>query len=230
MSELIALVDTETTGTDPSKDVVIEASWALVQVSTAKVLEVHSRLFAAEANAAEAINGIPVELLQSAQVSRQAYTDAVSDQDVAIVLPKDVSCIVAHNAEFDRQWRAFGPAGLPWLDTRDWRWPRASADSTLVAIALAHGVGVTSAHRAYTDVLTMAALLERVHEMGVTLAEQLEYARLLRQTYEALVPFAEKDKAKSAGFKWEPERKRWVRRMLPEDVAKLEFKTRVVTP
>jgi DNA polymerase III subunit epsilon len=226
-SELIALIDTETTGVDPKKDAVIEASWALVQVSTAKVVEVHSRLFAHASNDAAAINGIPVELLSAAQVSRQALIDAIEEQGMGVALPKNVTAIVAHNAEFDRQWRIFGPTSLPWLDTRDWRWPRASADSKLVEIALAHGVGVTSAHRAYTDVLTMAALLERVHEV-VPLAEQLEYARRPRQLFEAVVSFDDKDKAKSAGFRWEPDRKRWVRRMLPEDVAKLGFKTRAV--
>lgn len=216
MSELIALIDTETTGTDPSKGaVVIEASWALMHVATAKVLEIHSRLFRETSNPAESINGIPVALLEE------------GDEPEPVVLDSRVTAIVAHNAEFDRQWKVFRPLELPWLDTRDWRWPRASADSKLVEIALAHGVGVTSAHRAYTDVLLMAALLERVHEV-VPLADQLEYARRPRQLFEALVSFEEKDKAKSAGFKWEPDRKRWVRRMLPEDVAKLGFRTRAV--
>lgn len=215
MDEMIALVDTETTGTDPKKDAVIEASWALVQVSTAKVLEIHSRCFRAIANPAEAINGIPVALLEE------------GDEPEPVVLDSRVTAVVAHNADFDRQWGVFRPLELPWLDTRDWRWPKASADSKLVEIALAHGVGVASAHRAYTDVLLMAALLERVHET-VPLAEQLEYARRPRQLFEAIVSFEEKDRAKSAGFKWEPDRRRWVRRMLAEDVAKLGFRTRAV--
>jgi DNA polymerase III subunit epsilon len=218
VNELIAVVDTETTGVDATADRVIEASWALVQVATAKVLELHSYLFHSTVNPAEPINGIPVVLL------------ALADEPEPVVLDRRVTAVVAHNAEFDRQWEVFRPLELPWLDTRDWRWPRASADSTLVQVALAHGVGVVAAHRAYTDVLTTCALLERVHEMGVSLSEQLEYARRPRQTYEALVSFAQKDLAKTAGFKWEPERKRWTRRMLPEDVAALEFKTRVVAP
>jgi DNA polymerase III subunit epsilon len=215
MNELIALVDTETTGVDPRKDVVLEVSWALVHVSTAKVLEVHSRCFRAASNPAESINGIPVALLEE------------GDEPEPVVLDSRVTAIVAHNADFDRQWTVFRPIELPWLDTRDWRWPRASADSKLVEIALAHGVGVSSAHRAYTDVLTMAALLERVHET-VPLADQLEYARRPRQLYEAIVAFADKDLAKAAGFRWEPDRRRWVRRMLPEDVANLAFRTRAV--
>jgi DNA polymerase III subunit epsilon len=215
-SELIALVDTETTGVDPKKDAVIEVSWALIQVSTAKVLEIHSRCFPVLDNPAEAINGIPLELLEASGPDRDP-----------VVLDPRVTTIVAHNADFDRGWNIFHPLNLPWLDTRDWRWPRASADSKLVEIALAHGVGVTSAHRAYTDVLTMAALLERVHEV-VPLSDQLEYARRPRQLFEAIVSFDEKDKAKGAGFRWEPDRKRWVRRMLPEDVARLGFKTRAV--
>lgn len=217
-SEIIALVDTETTGIDPKKDLVIEASWALVHVETAKVLELSSRCFRSTTNAAESINGIPVALLSEAGESEPVELDG------------RVTAIVAHNADFDAQWCVFRPLSTPWLDTRDWRWPRCSSDSKLVEIALAHGLGVTSAHRAYTDVLLMAALLERVHEMGFPLAEQLAYARLPRATYQALVPFEQKDLAKAAGFRWEPERKRWVRRMLPEDAASLSFKVREVQP
>ena len=211
---LIAVVDTETTGTDPKQDRVIEASWALVDVETAKVVRIQSVLMHGDANPAEAINGIPPALLKFGE-------------PIGMVSLDGVEAVVAHNAEFDRQWGLFRPFDLPWLDTRDWRWPRASSDAKLVEIALAHGVGVTAAHRAYTDVLTLCALLERVHET-VPLKEQLAYARLPRSTYEALVPFAEKDKAKQAGFQWKPEAKVWVKRMLPEDAAKLNFKTRIV--
>ena len=218
---VIAVVDTETTGVDPKKDRVIEAAWALVDVPTAEVVEIGSRLFRSETNEAEAVNGIPAELVQIAEPGPTLVNFATHP------LAGDIEAIVAHNAEFDRQWDVFAPLSIPWLDTRDWRWPKSSSDATLVQLALAHGIGVTSAHRAYTDVLILAALLRRVHET-VPLSAQLEYARLPRHTYEAFVSFEKKDMAKQAGFRWEPDRKRWTRRMLPEDAAKLPFKTRIL--
>jgi DNA polymerase-3 subunit epsilon len=218
-SELVAVVDTETTGVDPKKDHVIEASWALVQVSTAKVLEIQSRCFFEAVNAAEAINGIPVALLAEADVLEP------------VVLDSRVTAIVAHNAAFDRSWGVFRPLELPWLCTfEDWRWPRPCPSGRLQDVALAHGVGIVSAHRAYNDVLTLCALLERVHEMGITLAQQLAEARRPRQLYAAIVSYADNGLAKQAGFRWRPESKQWVRRMLAEEAKALPFKVQEARP
>lgn len=117
----------------------------------------------------------------------------------------------------------------PWLCTfEDWRWPRCSGDSQLAAIALAHGVGLVSAHRAYTDVITLCSVLERVHQHWTPLPEQLAYARRPRSTFVSLAPFEAKDTVKAHGFRWVPERREWRRRMLPEDAESLPFKVREV--
>lgn len=209
--ELIAVVDLETTGTDPKKDRVIEACFALVHVDTAQTLEVHSHLFHADANPAEAVNGIGLALLAEAESPRR------------VGFGRDVVAILAHNARFDSQWDAF-ISDAPWLCTQDdFRWPRQASGSRLVDIALAHGVAVTSAHRAYTDVLTLCAVLERVHET-VPLREQLAYARLPRKTFKALVSYDTNALAKQAGFRWQPETKSWLRRMLPDEATALPFK------
>ena len=87
---LIAVVDTETTGTDPKQDHVIEAAWAIVDVDTAKVVRIQSVLMHGETNPAEAINGIAPSLLRLGE-------------SIAMVDLGKVDAVVAHNAEFDMQ-------------------------------------------------------------------------------------------------------------------------------
>jgi len=213
---LIAVVDTETTGFDPTKDRVIEASWALVDVETAKVVSVHSRLMASETNAAEAVNGIPVRLLGR-------Y--AAPFQPVRFEAP--VTAILAHNAAFDSQWQAFDSAA-PWVCTKDdWEWPACASGKKLIEVALAHGVGVVSAHRAFADVLTLCLTLERAHEK-VPLREMLSRAMQPRKTYAALVSYDDREKARAAGFSWQSAAKLWTKRLTAEAANSLPFKVREV--
>lgn len=219
----IAVIDLETSGLAPSKDQVLEVCWALVDVESAQVVEVHDFILHADTNDAASVNALPVPLLQRAR--RLATTE------LPLALP--ARTVLAHNASFDKQWEAFectepGLEGQPleWLCTaEDFRWPKAAPGLNLVGLALAHGVGVVSAHRAYSDVLTTCALLARVHET-VPLEEQLAYARRPRGVYLALAPFEQKDTVKAHGFKWYPERKQWLKRLLPEEASALPFEVR----
>lgn len=209
---LVAVVDTETTGTDDAAQC-IEFAWAILDVRTAKLVRCGSNVFHADANPAEAINGIPPALC-----SRFGWVPIYK-------LPDNVAAMVAHNAEFDRRFVVAEPR-VQWLCTQnDWRWPRPVTSSKLTDIALAHGVGVTHAHRAIHDVLLLSAVLERVHEV-TPLVAQLDYAALPRATYTALVSYENNHLAKAAGFQWKPEAKKWQRRMLPEEAAALSFKVK----
>lgn len=218
MNGLIAVVDLETTGLDPLKDKVLEACWAFVDVATARVVDVHSRLFSAESNAAEAVNGLSPTLLTWGQTFSP------------IPLPISVDAVLAHNAAFDSAWGAFDVGLAPWVCTKaDWEWPCIEGGKKLVEVALAHGVGVVSAHRAYSDVLTLCATLERAHEK-VPLAEMLRKALVPRKKYAAQVSYDDREKAKAAGFSWESTPKLWTKR-LTEDAAKaLPFKVRELHP
>jgi len=219
MSGLIAVVDTETTGLDPTTDRVLELAWAFVDIDTAKVVSVHSRLLFAESNRAEAVNGLPVSLLRLGEVYERPCS-----------LPFEVSAILAHNAEFDRQWGVFDSTA-PWVCTKaDWEWPCIESGKKLVEVALAHGVGVVSAHRAYSDVLTLCATLERAHEK-VPLAEMLRKALVPRKKYAAQVSYDNREKAKAAGFSWEAAPKLWTKRMTEAQAAEpMPFKLREVSP
>jgi DNA polymerase III subunit epsilon len=217
---LIAVVDTETTGLEADAQV-IEAAWAFVSIDTAEVVSIESRLFRCENNAAAEVNGISSDVLKYGCLRDLIYP----------VHP--VSAVLAHNAEFDRSTGCFSfrPDGYgaptPWVCTiEDFPWPRPTRSRGLAELALAHGVGVVTAHRAYSDVLTLCLTLQRAHAIR-PLSEMLLEALQPKPLYVSLASFERKEVVKAHGFRWVPEKKQWVRKMKPEDAAKLPFQTRL---
>lgn len=217
--ENIAIVDTETTGLSPATDRVIEIGVVVWNVALGTTLKCWSTLVQNDSNAAEEVNRIPVGALKHAL----PFEDAVRTLGMFVEM-SDI--IVAHRSEFDS---SFLPTvrQRPWVCSKmDLEWPHSKVGDGLVHIALANGVGVTHAHRALTDCLILARLFERVWETNGedTVQGMLIRGMRPRAVFQAMVPFERKDEAKAAGFSWEPDRKRWVRRMAREDAAKLPFR------
>lgn len=214
----IAILDTETSSLDPSTGTLLEVAVATFSVRLGKLIESHSWLACAASNEAEAVNGLAVDLL--------AYGDDPSRVvEHAREVVRGCDAVVAHGAAFDRQWVPI--EGIPWIcSCDDIEWPRKSSTRSLAALALAHGVGVLDAHRAGTDVSTLVRLFERVHEMGVDLRAMLEKAMIPKclfavadRTYDE----ARNAKAKELGFRWNPDARRWERRMTTEQAAAMPF-------
>lgn len=221
----VLILDTETTGLDPEKDAVIEVGAILYSVGSASALTSFSTLLAAGANPAEPINRISEAALAEAGgvLSREnAWLYVFS-------MAEKADAIIAHNAEFDRR---FAPdplrKGRPWICSKnDLEWPKQTAlGMSLVGLALAHDLGVSHAHRALTDCDLLSRLLTRAQELGTDLGKML--ARGMRPKCEAIamVSYDEREKAKTAGFSWDPGRRVWFRRMAIEDVAALPFPVR----
>ena len=139
--------------------------------------------------------------------------------------------ILAHSAQFDR---GFVPADLrdskPWICTKDdLEWPRATKPGqSLVTLALDHGIGVATAHRALADCDLIARLLSRVAELGTDLPLFLARGLRPRATYQAMVSYDDRELAKAAGFSWDGASRRWTRRMCTEDTAAMPFPMREV--
>jgi DNA polymerase III subunit epsilon len=218
----VLIVDTETTGVDREKDHVIELGCILWNVEHRCAVELYSRLLPAESNAAEAINGIPAALLSTLK-------DAGTWDGFAELTDEAEAC-VAHQADFDRAFVERHVAiEMPWICTReDMRWPRAGTGESLIATALAHGVAVVSAHRAISDCLLIARLFETVPDIDVRLEAALAHALLPKARLVSLAPYEEREIVKASGFKWDPQRKEWWRRMSLRDSEALPFKTRIV--
>ncbi len=220
MIRRICIVDTETTGLDPKKDAVIEIGAILYSLEYHTTIASYSSLVFAHGNAAEAINGIPPAALRGVPEFAEA---SMQLRDFAV----HADAMVAHNASFDR---GFLPdMEKPWICTKsDFKWPKADLGASLVVTALAHGLGVSSAHRALTDCRLIARLLERVHEMGLDVGAMLARGLRPKGKFVANVSYDERELAKKAGFSWVPESKSWIATIAREDAAALPFKVREV--
>lgn len=229
----VLIVDLETTGLDRVNDHVIEIGYVLWSVEHRTMFEVYSGLLPCAQNPAEAVNGIPSRALDDA--SRMDESWAMFSGAAA-----HADAIVAHQADFDRDF-CRGASGdyaedvravceeKPWICTReDVTWPRAATGTSLIAVALAHGVAVVAPHRAVNDCLTMVRLFEAVPDIADRLEAGLIHANLPKVRLVSLAPYEEREVVKANGFKWAPERKEWWRVMAVEDAQRLPFRTRTV--
>lgn len=213
----IAIIDTETSSLDPETGEILEVACVVWSLEHRCIITAWSELINGDTNQAEHINRI-----SAASRSLGDHHECVFEKLRTYVNRADV--IAAHNADFDRGFLTAKGCTFtqPWFDTMDMvQWPRESGKS-LVAIALAHGVGVESAHRALQDCLLLARLFERVAEQ-YDLSAMLTRALRPSAVYQAQVSYQDKDLAKQAGFRYFPDPPRWTRRMAHEDVAALSF-------
>lgn len=214
-----AILDTETTSLEPPPiGKTIEVAVMLFDVRYAQPVASFASLIKGDSNEAEPINGIPSGMLPEAHTSELVWR-AVR----WVIGPAQV--IIAHRAEFDRQ---FVPdLGKPWICSKtDIQWGGRRGDS-LVQLALGLGLGVASAHRAMADVDTLARILTRAAEKGYDLEAMLQRAMRPKQRFVSLAPFEEREVVKANGFLWNPNQKIWYRDMPAEDTGELPFKVRV---
>lgn len=214
------ILDTETTGLDDSAQL-IEIGVILYSVKNQCSLQEFSTLLPATSNDAEPINRIKVAaLLEMVSVGEKT--------SVLLDFLNASDCVVAHNAEFDRgvlkRWSLFFDGDLPWLCTMaDFKWPLATrGQGSLINLALEHGIGVASAHRALTDCRLIASLFDRMDG----LQEMFQVAMRPRGLFQALVSYDDREQAKQAGFRWNGADRTWTRTMAIEDAAQLGFQVR----
>ncbi len=216
----LLIVDTETSGLDPAAGQCLEVGAVLFHVPLRAVLGQLSFLLPAESNPARCVNGIDPAVTRLPQPWRQSLA-----LFAAMVAAADA--VLAHNAAFDRQW--FGVEPLPAID-RPWicsmddiRWPperHLRPRPSVRDLALAYAVPVWAAHRALTDCIYLAQVLERCEGLDELLAAALEP----RQLFRAELSYAERHQAKEAGFRWnDPVVGAWTRRLSSREARSLPF-------
>lgn len=222
----LLIIDTETNAKTPDEGSVIEIGAILYDVDYKTPLIQLSLLFPASDNAAEHINGISPSVLQGLQWNDRALSAGLN---LFNILVAQATYMVAHNAEFDRQWfngDVLPEIDLPWLCTmEDFKFSKGKQGDSLVSLVLAHGLGVSHAHRALTDCM----MISRLFDITPNLKDAVEYAARPKQLYWANVPFNKKDLAKEAGFRWEPSVKQWQKRLTQEEAASLCFPVELVS-
>lgn len=222
--DLVGIVDTETTGLDPAEHKCIEVAVVRYSLKHAAMVDAHTWLIEASGNPAEPVNHIPTPVLHDHGYAAVCAWEGVHE------LLTDSCAILAHHADFDRQWFPDDMPAVkaPWIDTCNGiAWPKQSKPgSSLINLALDHGLGVVDPHRALNDCLLIARLLTRCHELGHDLHELLAPGLRPSAVFQAIVSYADRDKAKQAGFHREADKRVWTRRMAIEDADKLPFEVR----
>jgi len=223
----LLIIDTETTGVDAAQDSVIEIGAVLYSCPYQTTLFQISFLLCAQDNPAEGINRIPPSALKCLPAELQQQSLQMLQSMAA-----QATYVVAHNADFDRQW--FDDIRLPvlknsyrhplkWLCTMsDMTWPRQNRPGeSLVNLALNHGIGIGSAHRALTDCQLIAELFNRITQDE--LASLVKQAVRPKAFFRANVSYDDRHLAKEAGFQWYGQEKMWARWIAKEDAARLPF-------
>ena len=223
----LLIIDTETTGLDPEKDVIIEIGAALFSVEYKQIVTQVSALIQGSAgNLTDPISrltGITSGLLgiYTAEESTLRLIDDLIDVS---------SFFVAFNSDFDESFLSEFDEGfkdsLNWLDAQDIRYPNSDIANgkSLAALAIAHNIPVVNAHRALADVQLLAQLLAKVEDLPgeIERAARPKVLVLSQERY----PGTE---SKKAGFIWNGiVEGRWAKWMPDEDRAGLPFSTFVM--
>lgn len=209
-----AVVDTETTGTDPSRDKVIELAVVVFEYCAdtgeiGRVLDTYDGLedpgFPIPPEST-AIHGITDDMVAGQRLD---------DERVAGML-KAAGLVIAHNARFDRGFlepRLPVFASLPWACSwQEVPWSEAGIESSkLEYLAYRYGF-FFEGHRAEIDCLALLEVLGRPFgdTRGTALKALLESARKPSfRLWANNSPFESKDALKQRGYRWVPDKRTW---------------------
>lgn len=226
----ILILDTETTDVLPDNGNICEV--AVIHYSIEHgILNQLSLLLPVDKNPAQWVNKISPE---STAQTHSSVT--ILGLDLIAQMIKDSDAIVAHNAIFDKQWceaklhSELGlNAGVKWIcSLEDIQWPEDKKNNkSLIALAVAYGVPVVSAHRALTDCELLAKIFDKVRKRG-KLKDLIATASIERFTYKAILSYDERSKAKEHGFRWIADKKHWVKKMSEDEANAITFEIKKI--
>lgn len=212
----VAILDTETTGTNSNQDKIIELGMVLVEVCPQtglayRVVRVFNEL---------EDPGIPIpeESTRIHHISDEMVAGKrINDSEVEALI-SGVSLVVAHNASFDR---VFVEDRFPIFTTKAWAcsfrqipWSEEGISSGKLEF-LAYNCGFHyTGHRASTDCHALLEVLQNPLPTSGVLAMQtlLQNARLTEIKVSALSsPFESKDTLKDRNYRWNAEKKVWAK-------------------
>lgn len=220
----VAILDTETTGTNTVRDKIIELGMLLVEVCPAtgqayRVIEVFDELEDPGMPIPE--ESTRIHHITDAMVAGMRFNDARID-----TLMAPVSLVVAHNAGFDR---VFVEQRFPIFANKHWAcsfrevpWSEEGIGSAkLEFIAYQCGFHYTG-HRATTDCHALLEVLQQPLPTSGKIAMQalLENARMTEIKISALgSPFESKDLLRERGYRWNAEKKVWAKDLPSQQVS-----------
>jgi DNA polymerase-3 subunit epsilon len=208
------VVDTETTGIDPTACKIIELAMRRIAFTAQGEIAKIGKPYSWREDPGEALDPVIAKLtgLTDADLAGQTI-----DTDIASELLRSSDVVIAHNAAFDRpcvERRLPGAAGLPWACSCyeiDWL-ERGFAGRALGALLTESG-WFFGAHRAGGDVDAVIAMLQHVAPDGRTsLSELIENASQPGWLIRALgAHFDVRGELRAHGYRWDATEKTWRR-------------------
>jgi DNA polymerase-3 subunit epsilon len=220
--EYIAIIDTETSGLDVSKEKVLEIAAVLYHIPTRSILAQASTLCYAEENPVYDINHIEIEALKKTPAKIQ-----LSGEMMVAEIFLQAEALIAHNASFDKKWIETIPnlqlisQSKKWICTKnDVIWPiRKGLPLTLINICASLGVPIVDTHRALTDCLLLTEAIACITDISYFLDKSGED----RITYYANINYDQRQLAKDLGFQWDNIKKVWFARLTPDEAFTMPF-------
>jgi DNA polymerase-3 subunit epsilon len=223
----VVVLDTETTGLDASKEVIIELALLRVDIDN------HTGLPVGNVQVYDGLEDprrpIPKEVVAITGITDADVQGQRLDTDRVLEMMQGVDVVIAHNAGFDRP---FVEARLPQFSTVRWACSFADIDwkaqgrgsAKLESLAQALGL-FYDAHRAEMDchalLAVLAAPLPQAGSTGLSrmLAAALEPSYRLSATN---APFDSKDLLKARGYRWNADQRVWQTRLSDSEALKAE--------
>jgi len=221
------VVDTETTGTNPDQDVIIELGMVLFEYDplTGEAFNIIGSFDELEDPGfpippeSIAVHGITDEMVAGRKIDNQNVEKFL----------QDVSLVVAHNSKFDR---VFLEKRLPIFESFPWGCTFAQIDwygegvgsAKLDYIAYQYGF-FFDAHRAEVDCFALLEILQkRLPKSGELVLKSILMA-LHQKSYTVYAtgsPFETKDILKARGYRWNGDKKCWHNTLTGDDAVKDE--------
>jgi len=222
---IAAIVDTETTGLDPTKDRIIEIAVQRVIFNEGQnIVEIER----ARSWLEDPQRPLTAEISRLTNLVDRDLSGQWFDDDAILEMISDCDIIIAHNAAFDRPFldgRFPSLSNLPWgcsLSQLDWR--NLGYDGRALGHLVLQSGRFFDGHRAGNDVNALVTLLGTMAPDGrIILAHLLDRCRRDSYRIEAVsAPFEAKDALKARGYRWDAERRYWWRELEASELSSEE--------
>lgn len=208
----IAILDTETTGTDPLNDEIIDVAVVMLEVDA--VGEIVGILSAGEALRDPGMP-IPSHITRLTGITDSDVRGKTVDLDRLEQRLAAADVLIAHSCAFDAAFIENllpGIAGAPWAcSANDFDWLEAAFDGRKLSHLLMQIGRFADAHRAMADVVSLIHLLaHRLPHGGTVLGDLLANAEQPTIRFEATAaPFDRRGVLKARGYRWDPRHRVW---------------------
>jgi DNA polymerase-3 subunit epsilon len=217
----VAVIDTETTGTDPDRDEIIDIAVVIVAVDAAgRIVRI--------GRAGQALRDpgmpIPSAITRLTSITDADVRDKVIDLDALEVLIASADVRIAHNATFDIAFVEQllpGLAGAAWAcSARDFDWLEHGFDGAKLGHLLMQIGRFNTGHRAMADVISLLHLLaHRLADGSTVIGAILARAERPSVRIEATgAAFDKRSILKSRGYRWDPTARTWWIEIPDEDL------------